>query len=46
MMNKIMIKYILIKILKFKLTRPNILMKINLFNRILIIKNNSNFNKR
>lgn len=46
MMNKIMIKYILIKILMLKLTRPNILMKINLFNRILIIKNNSNFNKR
>ncbi len=46
MMNKIMIKYLLIKILMLKLTRPNILMKINLFNRILIIKNNSNFNKR
>ena len=46
MINKIMIKYLLIKILMLKLTRPNILMKINLFNRILIIKNNSNFNKR
>ena len=45
MMNKIMIKFIQIQILMLKLISRNILMKINPFSKILIIKNNSNFSK-
>ena len=45
MINKIRIKILMIKILIQKLSRLEILMKINLFSRILIMKSKTSFNQ-
>ena len=45
MINKIRIKFLMIKMLIQKLSSLEILMKINLFSRMLIMKSKTNFNQ-